>query len=543
MKQLIFLLTLVFSVQLAVAQAPTRRCHVCQSFKKATEFSGNSFTCKACAQKKPETRTCSSCKKTKALNAFSGSSKICKECAKPKLKSCSVCQQNKPVVEFSRSSNECKECEDLRIIIEENKNDYVDLGLPSGTLWATRNIGANSPKEFGDHFAWGETKGYKSGKTEFTWSTYKWSKGDKNKLTKYCDKTHFGNNGFTDNKTELDLEDDAAYVNWGSNWRIPSLEQQNELREKCTWKWVTYKGTSGYVVKGSNGKSIFFPAAGLYEELALNEANSGWYWSRTLYTSNPGYPDHPEYARRLHFSNNIINGTFVSRYVGLTIRPVRISQQEAEQIAAREKAEKERIAREQRDLRDGKCVDLGLPSGTLWATCNLGASTPEEYGEYYAWGEIKPKDNYDWDSYRWCNGSSAHLTKYTSGDGKTELDLEDDAAYANSDGKLRMPSLDQIKELIDNCKWQWVTLNGIKGREATSKFNGKTIFFPAAGWHVGPKNNDFFGSYGVYLSRTLYNTSPDCTWYLGFNSDSVYCATAGGYRHDGCNIRPVRLKR
>lgn len=321
---------------------PPRTCTVCKVTKPASEFSGQSKTCKACAKKKPETRTCSSCKKTKVLSAFSGSSKVCKECAIPKTKICSVCQKSKPVAEFSRNSNECKECESLRITIEENQNDYVDLGLPSGTLWATRNIGANSPKESGDYFAWGETKGYKSGKTVFTWITYKWSKGDKNKLTKYCDKSRFGNNGFTDNKIELDLEDDAAYVNWGSNWRMPSIEQQNELREKCTWKWVTYKGTSGYVVKGSNGKSIFLPAAGLFDEMSLDHANSGCYWSRTLYTSNQGNPDHPEFARRLDFSNNAVKGAFAIRNVGLSVRPVRITQQEVDRIA-REQAEKESI--------------------------------------------------------------------------------------------------------------------------------------------------------------------------------------------------------
>ena len=124
---------------------------------------------------------------------------------------------------------------------------YVDLGLPSGTLWATCNIGANSPEEYGDYFAWGETEGYNSGKTSFNWLTYKWCKGSETTMTKYCGNSSYGYNGFTDELTELDLEDDAAYVNWGPAWRMPSIEQCEELINSSytTTDWTIQNGVYG----------------------------------------------------------------------------------------------------------------------------------------------------------------------------------------------------------------------------------------------------------------------------------------------------------
>ncbi|MBR5086054.1 MAG: hypothetical protein IKX31_03495, partial [Muribaculaceae bacterium] len=136
------------------------------------------------------------------------------------------------------------------------------------------------------------------------------------------------------------------------------------------------------------------------------------------------------------------------------------------------------------------CVDLGLPSGTLWATTNIGATNPEDFGDYFAWGEIMPKDVYDWSTYMWCNGSNFALTKYNNDsshgnngfvDNKTELDPEDDAATANWGSEWRMPSLEQIQELLNNCTTQWTAINGVNGRLLTSTINGETLFLPANG--------------------------------------------------------------
>lgn len=143
-------------------------------------------------------------------------------------------------------------------IIDRSPAQAVDLGLPSGTLWASCNVGATKPEEYGDYFAWGETIGYKNGKTNFSWDTYKWCNGAGDKLTKYCNRSSYGNDGFTDNKTELDLEDDAAYVNWGRQWRMPSFDQIKELTHKCSWTWTTQNGVGGCKAVGPNGNSIFF---------------------------------------------------------------------------------------------------------------------------------------------------------------------------------------------------------------------------------------------------------------------------------------------
>lgn len=157
-----------------------------------------------------------------------------------------------------------------------NTKEWVDLGLPSGTLWATCNVGASSPEEYGDYFAWGET----FSKDYYDWTTYKWCNGSMDGITKYSYGSY--NIYCIDFKSELEPEDDVAYVQWGPSWRMPTKAQQDELREHCTWTWTTQNGVNGYLVIGPNGNSIFLPVAGnSCEELPCN-AESGGYWSRTL---------------------------------------------------------------------------------------------------------------------------------------------------------------------------------------------------------------------------------------------------------------------
>ena len=195
-----------------------------------------------------------------------------------------------------------------------DSHDYVDLGLPSGTLWATCNVGANSPEEYGDYFAWGET----APKDVYDWSTYKWCEGSYNTLTKYCNDANYGNNGYTDNKLELDLEDDAAYVNWGAEWCMPSKEQQDELRDNCTWTWTTLNGVAGRIVTGTNGNSIFLPAAGYRDGGGLDHAGSwGCCWSRSLSSY------YPYNAYELDFDSGDIYWNNNYRYCGQSVRAVR----------------------------------------------------------------------------------------------------------------------------------------------------------------------------------------------------------------------------
>ncbi|MBR5030332.1 MAG: hypothetical protein IKX63_04420 [Muribaculaceae bacterium] len=189
-------------------------------------------------------------------------------------------------------------------------------------------------------------------------------------------------------------------------------------------------------------------------------------------------------------------------------------------------------------------VDLGLPSGTLWATTNIGATNPEDFGDYFAWGETQPKDVYDWSTYMWCNGSNFALTKYNNDsshgnngfvDNKTELEPEDDAATANWGSEWRMPSLEQIQELLNNCTTQWTAINGVNGRLLTSTINGETLFIPANGYLDG---STFNGGWGNYWSRTLDTSFSPQAYYLNFGSGLVRTYSLG--RHQGFSVRAVR---
>ena len=167
-----------------------------------------------------------------------------------------------------------------------NGYEYVDLGL--SVKWATCNVGASKPEEYGDYFAWGEV----APKETYDWSTYKYCNGSSTTLTKYCTNSDFGTFGTIDNKTVLEAADDAARANWGSSWRMPTDAELTELREQCTWTWTTQNGVYGYKVtskkSGYANKSIFLPAADFRDGSSLDGAGSyGYYWSSSLYTDNP----------------------------------------------------------------------------------------------------------------------------------------------------------------------------------------------------------------------------------------------------------------
>ena len=190
-------------------------------------------------------------------------------------------------------------------------------------------------------------------------------------------------------------------------------------------------------------------------------------------------------------------------------------------------------------------VDLGLPSGAKWATCNVGATTPEGYGDYFAWGETGPKTNYDFSTYKYCNGSFYTMTKYCteSGygyngftDGKTTLELSDDAARANWGGNWRMPTRAEQDELRNNCTWTWTTENGVNGYKVTSKTNGNSIFLPAAGDRDGTSVGSV-GSYGRYWSSSLYESNPYSAYSLYFDSGDV--RWNGNDRYGGHTVRAV----
>lgn len=194
-----------------------------------------------------------------------------------------------------------------------------------------------------------------------------------------------------------------------------------------------------------------------------------------------------------------------------------------------------------------EAVDLGL--SVKWASCNLGASQPFESGSYYAWGEVAPKDHYEWETYKHCNKSEKAITKYYPEDkqfvndgcffdNKAKLDKADDAASKNLGGKWRMPTKEEFKELKEKCQWQWLSGNGRNGYIVKGP-NGNSIFLPAAGDGYKKRHPSMYGHvYGYYWSSSLDASSPAYACDLQFNSSSVYDYFTDSRFYGHC-VRPV----
>ena len=196
-----------------------------------------------------------------------------------------------------------------------NGHEYVDLGLPSGLLWATCNVGATKPEEKGDYFAWGET----TPKETYSWDNYKWCKGTLKTLIKYCGNSDYGNEGFTDGKTVLDPDDDAAAVNWKGGWRMPTREEFEELLANTTNVWTTVNNVNGrkFTAKNGSGKSIFLPAAGYFDNGTLKKPSEG-----CLYWSSSGLSSDSYDAFYRNLTKSIVNGSQTYRCFGFSVRPV-----------------------------------------------------------------------------------------------------------------------------------------------------------------------------------------------------------------------------
>lgn len=202
-------------------------------------------------------------------------------------------------------------CERDEVVVK-HVCEAVDLGL--SVKWATCNIGAFAPEEYGCYFAWGEIKP----KIIYDWSTYKYGDGDANLLTKYNDDSFFG---IVDNKILLEVSDDAAQINWGGSWRIPTDAEWTELRMQCTWTWTTQNGVIGYKVtsekSGYTNNFIFLPAAGYCHDSSLSGAGSyGIYWSSSLNT------DYPYLAWYVNFDSTRVHRDDYNRNTGQSCRPV-----------------------------------------------------------------------------------------------------------------------------------------------------------------------------------------------------------------------------
>ena len=457
-----------------------------------------------------------------------------------------------------------------------NGHEYVDLGLPSGLKWATCNVGATTPEEYGSYFAWGETEP----KATYDVSTYKYCNGTIDSFTKYCTESDLGFDfGTEDNKTMLELSDDAARVNWGGDWRMPTGDEIEELTDtnNCTWEWTTQNGVNGYkVTSNKNGNSIFLPAAGERYNYDLNNAGSnGYYWSSSLVAS------YCQCANYILFDSGSVGLYDSGRISGQSVRAVFGEKQsftvsvsagtggsatasalEVEQggsvtltatansgyvfknwtlggeVVSTENpytvtinANSEFVANFEEVESSGEFhngheyVDLGLPSGLKWATCNVGATTTEGYGDYFAWGETETKEVYNRDTYTYTSTPSI-------------LPLTADAANANWGGTWRMPTGDEIEELMDtnNCTWEWTTQNGVNGYKVTSNKNGNSIFLPAAGERQN-YNLDNEGSNGYYWSSSLDTSMSGRSLYLNFADYGIHLGSL--FCHLGMPVRAV----
>ena len=203
----------------------------------------------------------------------------------------------------------CSEDEEETLLNPYNNgHEYVDLGL--SVKWATCNVGATTPEGYGDYFAWGET----TPKTTYNWSTYKYCNGTYDSMTKYCTDSEYG---IVDYKTTLELSDDAAQVNWGGSWRMPTKAEQDELKNKCTWTWITLNGVKGYkVTSKKTGNSIFLPAAGYRNRnMPYGAVNNGSYWSSSLESSS-------SFAYYLTFYSSDVYRGYNLRTYGFSVRAV-----------------------------------------------------------------------------------------------------------------------------------------------------------------------------------------------------------------------------
>lgn len=408
------------------------------------------------------------------------------------------------------------------IVVSYEEPDYVDLGL--SVLWATSNIGADTPEDYGYYYAWGETE------TKDNYTSYKWSTGSYNsslfKLTKYCNDSSWGVAGTTDTIVQLETDDDIAYTKLGDKWRIPSKADFEELLANCTVTTViSSTGQNGCVftsnIPGYTDRSIFLPFAGWkYDDTSINSGASCFYISRSL------DEDLPISAWCLYLTPEERKLKTVVRYDGYVIRPVRIKE----------------------ELPTPEYVDLGL--SVKWATFNVGAKSPEDYGGYYAWGETKEKKDYSWATYKHCKGTNNTFTSYCINGSLGYLGLmylkitlvpDDDVAHILWGGDWRMPTYEEFMELIYNCNWEEEYLNGVLGLKFTSRVEGhkdKSIFLPLSGQKNGKEDVKFTETIGFYWSSSLYmNNNVDAS-YIGvkiennvFDSFSERC--------NGLTVRPV----
>ena len=417
-----------------------------------------------------------------------------------------------------------------------DKVEYVDLALPSSNLWAKCNLGASSPEAYGDYYAWGEVEP----KQEYTKSNHKWYKegAPSQGFTKYNNE---------DGKLTLEDEDDAVIQKLGNGWRTPTLADFRELTNQkyTTIEKTTLNGVAGYqITSKKNKKSIFIPCAGFKNSEKPQTRFISDDEEVAVCMTNLRRIDNMVYnAWTFAFQNDRIGRYGKRRPDGISIRPVK-----GPGVPV-----------------PNNCVDLGLASGLLWAKCNLGTTEPTELGDYYAWGETSTKKKYYSDNYKHFKiDGGIKVLKYNEKDGKTVLDLNDDAARANIGAGYRIPTKEDWEELLEDCKWEAVTTTlseiidpsqtKVIARWKVTGPSGNSIVLPMTsgfrgdGWGVQPDNDTYYTTANLYPADELsdkdkYQKAVALTWPMFAKETS-----SGGikepsfksiYRDFGVVIRPV----
>ncbi len=328
-------------------------------------------------------------------------------------------------------------------------HEYVDLGLPSGTLWATCNLGAKKPSDYGYYIYWGETDQR---------SNYSLSGNqlyDKDIPTMRA-------SGIIDQYFNLTSRYDAATVLWGNDWRMPTSDEFNELLRYCTYLWTEVNGSNGIMFTSSkNGHQIFLPCAGMKRD---NEdvmvGTKGYYIGATAHGDNT--------ACGIYLAQDDVrtSSTLINR--GRTIR------------AVRKRANDHPFVDPNDTIINGHAyVDLGLPSGTLWATHNIGADSIYKIGGRYIWAMTESIAVYNdtFDYLGFDRKSIEELIADNIIDTNKNLIPNHDAATDNWGGQWRMPTSEETLELLSNTQQTLTTIKGVSGWLLTGA-NGKTLFFP-----------------------------------------------------------------
>jgi hypothetical protein len=482
--------------------------------------------------------------------------------------------------------------------IDDNPEDVIDLGLPSGMLWASCNLGATKPEEIGEYYAWGEiSPNWYDASGQYSMDISHSGMGLRWDMTKYCTKEKYGT---VDNKISLDLKDDVVHDVQKGRYRMPSWQDYEELITNCTAEWTALNGVNGCRFKGPNGKTIFFPATGVWMYGKLSALDTyGNYWSRSLYTKLPykaltlcvfdetavggGAPISVSWEERykckpiravmlpegspsnlVDFAlsgnvNPIIglgekcklnvvsgNGSYTSSSKHPSIANVSVNNNVIEItgqnpgttiIYITDKCSGQdimvNVTVTPKTETPASAVDLGLPSGTKWASYNLGATRPEDYGDYYAWGEIEKKDSYSWSTYLHCDGEDYSCYELPNDISGTVYDI----VKMKWGGSWRMPTVDDFYELSDNCQIEWISRSGTKGCLVTGP-NGNSIFLPASGWVDGETKKNV-NEYGLFWTPCLIDYNTDYGKSMGGFLDEGGIGGIIGDRYAGYSIRPV----